>query len=160
PLTQEPLFDIIEGNYFSRMSGEVDIHFKGGHNHATMKANMASKNPLLEPNVDFDFQDLMNDPVLLASYDIVFLNCGLSESLEDLDSVLMDYVANGGILYATDWAAGYLNSVTDGGTNYMTFYDPEKSGTSLTTTATLLDTTLADWLALNFGIVLDDTIEI
>ena len=160
PVTQEPLFDIIEGNDFARMSALTHTNFEGGHNHASMEAGRSSDNPMLNPNVDHSFLELMNNPSLLATYDILFLNCGLDESLEDMGDVLMDYVANGGILYATDWAAGYLNTITNGGTDYMTFYTPEKSGSSLTTTATLLDGTLSDWLALNFGIVIEDTMEI
>lgn len=156
PITQEPLFDIIEGNNFGRPSG---AHGHRESLHMSQNKGMMDE-ILLEPNVDFNFEDLMNDPALLGSYDILFLNCGLNESLEDMGDVLMDYVYNGGILYATDWAAGYLNDITNGGADYMTFYDPEKSGTSLTTTATLLDTALSDWLELNFDIVLEDTIEI
>ena len=156
PITQEPLFDIIEGNNFGRPSG---THGPRESLHMLQNKGMMDE-ASLEPNVDFNFQDLMNDTSLLGTYDILFLNCGLDESLEDMGDVLMDYVYNGGILYATDWAAGYLNNITNGGADYMTFYTPEKSGTSLTTTATLLNTTLSDWLELNFDIVLEDTIEI
>lgn len=156
PVTGDPLFDIIEGNAFTRMANAGHKHDL----HSSHQANRTQNNPLLNPNTSFHFGDLMADPALLASYDIIFLNCGLNESLESNSSVLTDYVNNGGILYATDWAAGYLEDITNSGANYITPLDPEKSGNSLTTTATILDGTLSDWLLLNFGISVDDTVVI
>ena len=156
PVTGDPLFDIIEGNAFTRMANTGHKHTL----HSSHQANRTQNNPLLNPNTSFHFGDLMADPALLASYDIIFLNCGLNESLESNSSVLTDYVNNGGILYATDWAAGYLEDITNSGANYITPLDPEKSGNSLTTTATILDGTLSDWLLLNFGISVDDTVVI
>ncbi len=102
----------------------------------------------------------MSDQGLLDAYDIVFLNCGLSEAYIDDSGVLEAYVANGGILYTTDWAAGYLNAITNSGADYLTPFTPEKSGISTTTIATILDGDLSEWLLLNYGISINDTVEI
>ena len=56
------------------------------------------------------------------------------------------------MLYATDWAYSYLAFITKGGTDYLSFYEPDKSGTSLSTEAEVLDQTLIDWLDLNYDI--------
>lgn len=155
PLTGEPLFDIIEGNDgVSRIAHTNHLH----QQHAN--ANRTETNPLLEPNVDFNFGDLMDDETLLSNYDILFLNCGLSEALQDDSGVLENYVNNGGILYATDWASVYLDAITDSGANYITPYTPAKSGISTNTVATILEGNLSEWLLINYGISIDDTVEI
>lgn len=157
PLTGEPLFDIIEGqNFMDRLV--TDNEYSGRHEHSMVSRN--ESNPNLEPNVDFDIEDLLSDTNLLGSYDIIFLNCGLSESFIDNAPALEAFVANGGILYATDWAAGYLDAITNSGTNYLTPLVPEKSGISTTTVATILDGDLSAWLLMNFDISVDDTVEI
>lgn len=159
PLNGEPLFDIIEGINTNRIA----YNTKNKHNvHSSVTENMNNKimNPMLEPNVDFDFGDLIADQILLDSYDILFLNCGLNEAFEDSDASIFNYVSNGGFLYATDWAFGYLNTITNGGADYIDFYTPVKSGVSLTTNATILNGDLSAWLLLNFGISIDDTVEI
>lgn len=156
PITNEPLFDIIEGNMFARANNSTSKHLQ----HSSSQTKNAQDNPYLAPNTSFHFGDLMNDPALLATYDILFLNCGLSESMESNSSILTDYVNNGGILYATDWAIGYLQDITNNGTYYITPLIPEKSGNSVSTTATILDDTLNDWLFLNFGISVDETVVI
>lgn len=157
PVTNEPLFDIIEGNDgVSRLNSISGTH----NNHVHANANRTQNNPFLEPNADFHFGDLMNDPSLLNTYDILFLNCGLSEVLQEDSSVLADYVNNGGVLYATDWAVAYLDAITNSGTNYLTPYTPTKSGTSITTVATILEGDLSEWLLLNYNISIDDTVEI
>lgn len=157
PLTQQPLFDIIEGiNVLDR----TGINENTDHQHVHSGFNRNSSNPLLYPNVDFDFEDLLNDEALLSNYDIVFLNCGLNEAYTDNSGVLETYVANGGILYATDWAASYLDAITNSGADYITPYTPEKSGVSTSTVATILDNGLSDWLLLNYNISINDTVEI
>ncbi|MFK7782940.1 carboxypeptidase-like regulatory domain-containing protein [Psychroserpens sp.] len=157
PITQEPLFDIVDGiNILDRQG----INQNTNHQHSHGALNRNSSNPLLASNVNFDFEDLLNDDALLGSYDIIFLNCGLSESYTDNSSALETYVANGGILYATDWAASYLDAITNSGVDYLSPYTPEKSGTSTSTVANILDNGLSDWLLLNYNISIDDTIEI
>jgi hypothetical protein len=42
---------------------------------------------LLQTNVDFGFGNLMQNPSLLAEYDIIFLNCGLAASFENDSSI-------------------------------------------------------------------------
>lgn len=156
PITGEPLFDIIEGNEgLSRFAHDQTSNHAHQHNGSL---NRSDSNPFLDPNVDFNFGDLMDDPDLMSSYDIIFLNCGVSEILIDDSGVLDDYVTNGGLLYATDYAAGYLDAITSSGTEYITPYVPLKSGTSTSTVATILDGDLSEWLLLNFNISIDDTI--
>lgn len=144
PVTEEPLFDIIDGQDIANRN----VH----HGHHQGNASAKRTNPMLEPNVDFGFGEFIESPTLLANYDIIFLNCGLNETKTDFGNNLNDYVSNGGLLYATDWAYAYLNFITQGGADYLSFYSPEKSGTSLSTDAEVLDQTLIDWLDLNFGI--------
>ncbi|SEA31961.1 YbaK/EbsC family protein [Bizionia paragorgiae] len=129
-------------------------------NHGAENHKNSSQNPQLTPNVSFDFGDLINDPALLETYDIIFLNCGLIDGFSDLDSNLLNYVSNRGFLYATDWASLYLTSITNSGADYLSFLTPERSGISLSTNATILNGNLNAWLFLNFGITIDDTIEI
>ncbi len=144
PVTDEPLFDIIDG-------GDVaDRNANHGHHQNTATARRT--NPMLEPNVDFGFGDFIEDPDLLDNYDIIFLNCGLNETKIDFSGNLTDYVNNGGLMYATDWAFKYLNDITADGTQYMSFYDPYKSGDSVSTEAQILNQDLIDWIALNFNI--------
>ncbi|WP_162819912.1 carboxypeptidase-like regulatory domain-containing protein [Kordia sp. SMS9] len=150
PFTQEPLFDIISGNYFGRSSEVVNHH---GHHHAASTGAFSSKtDDVLAPNVDFNFADLIADPVLLEEYDIIFLNCGLSENFTQFNDNITQYVSNGGILYATDWAFIYLEGITGDGQQYIDFLDPERSGRSTATEATIFDQNLIDWLQINFGI--------
>ncbi|WP_026755923.1 carboxypeptidase-like regulatory domain-containing protein [Sediminibacter sp. Hel_I_10] len=152
PETQEPLFDIIEGqNIFGRSQAEP--HKSHGNSLSHMNRTTNSQ---LQPNVDFDFADLIESPDLLNSYDIIFLNCGLNESKIEFSNNLTNYVANGGLLYATDWAFAYLEDITNGGEDYIDFYQPIHSGTSLSTEAELLNEDLASWLSLNFEIELTD----
>ncbi|WP_040249237.1 carboxypeptidase-like regulatory domain-containing protein [Psychroserpens mesophilus] len=157
PVTGEPLFDIIDGN-----SGldRVAINNNSKHHQEHGASLRNTPNPLLQPNVNFSFEDLLNDSNLLNTYDIVFLNCGLSEAYIGNSGVFETYVANGGILYTTDWAAEYLNAITNSGTDYLTPYNPAKSGTSTSTVATILEGDLSQWLLLNYNISIDDTVEI
>ncbi|MFK7748696.1 MAG: carboxypeptidase-like regulatory domain-containing protein [Kordia sp.] len=158
PFTQEPLFDIIQGNYFGRPGNATNNH---GHNHGTtIGAFTAKTNTNLLPNVDFNFGDLVASSSMLAEYDIIFLNCGLNENYTEYNDNITQYVNNGGIVYATDWAFTYLEGITGNGQQYIDFLDPEKSGNSTTTEATIFDQDLIDWLQVNFGITLnnDDTI--
>ncbi len=154
PVTSEPLFDIIDGSGF--LDRQSVGHSKHQHGRQTLERN--SDNPLLQPNVDFNFEDLISDQELLGGYDIVFLNCGVNESYEDQSDALDTYVSNGGILYATDWASGYLDAITNSGADYITPYVPEKSGTSTSTVATILNDDLNDWLLQNFNITIDQTV--
>lgn len=55
------------------------------------------------------FRELLADPDKLATYDVLFLNCGDYRSMEDeLDAdavILQQFVAAGGSVYASDWAS-------------------------------------------------------
>jgi len=151
--TGEPLFDIIDGN-----SGLDRVN--GHHGHGHHNSQLSRDGGSLEPNVEFSFEELINSPELLASYDIIFLNCGLSEFHTDSTSNLTDYVTNGGILYATDYAFVYLDNITNSGEDYLTFLQPERSGVSLQTEAEILDNVLTEWLEENYGISVDGTVYI
>lgn len=152
PLTQEPLFDIIDGFDMNRPA-VADNH---GRSHLAGRA--ANSMPT---NVSFGFADLLNDPNLLDNYDIIFLNCGASDGLAN-DPVatanLAAYVADGGILYATDWMYKYLQGSFDGD-EYLTFTQPEKNGTSLDATAQIFNADLLLWLQAQ-GITADAMVEI
>lgn len=150
PITDEPLFDIISGT--SNAGRQMhDSHSHGGHSASR------TDNPSLESNVDFDFGELIESPELLASYDIIFLNCGLTSSKTDFNNNLNDFVFNGGYLYSTDWAKDYLLDITNNGEDYIDFYmTPEKSGDSDSTLAQVFNEDLQNWLTLNFGAEITD----
>jgi len=154
PITQEPLFDIILGTNFGRPSADATHH---GHHHGNDTGIFSPENNTnLEPNVSFTFQDLVSSPTMLAEYDILFLNCGLNENHTQHNGNIAEYVNNGGILYATDWAFKYVKGITGDGQQYIDFHDAEKSGTSLSTEATIFDQDLIDWLQVNFNITLNN----
>lgn len=65
--------------------------------------------------------DVLCDPFVLGTFDILFLNCGLQDvylrqdpQLCDLPTELGNYVANGGSIYASDWAYEALRIGFDG----------------------------------------------
>jgi hypothetical protein len=152
PVTQEPLFDIILGNDI------LDRNHATSHTHSTISR---SNNPALEPNVDFTFDEFIESPDLLDNYDIVFLSCGLSESKTEFSNNITDYVANGGLLYSTDYAFVYLDDITNNGENYINFYEPERTGNSLSVEAEILSDDLIEWLQFNFNItIVDNTVVI
>ena len=142
--TGEPLFDIIDG------SDVMDRHAAHSHGHSTNVANR--NNPMLNPNVDFGFGEFIENPDLLANYDIIFLNCGLNESKMGSSNNLTDYISNGGLMYATDYAFVYLSDITAGGTEYLTFEEPLRSGDSWETEAQIFNQDLLDWILLNFDV--------
>ena len=151
PITGNPLFDIIDGEDFNRLSSS--------HMHQSNSNQRTSENSQLDPNVDFTFEELLNNSAQLAEYDILFLNCGLDTSDAELSSAIFDYVNNGGILYATDWAYPFIESLnTLSGTDYITYQQPYKSGESITTEAIILSSELNDWLSLNFDLTVDNTV--
>lgn len=55
-----------------------------------------------------DAVDLLRDPALLAAYDIIFFNCGMTFSWttwqDEVGANVAEYVRNGGSVYASDWA--------------------------------------------------------
>jgi hypothetical protein len=155
--TGAPLFDIIDGTSFNRVSG-INNHAKGSHGHHH-NAHIERNNPALAPNVDFSYQELLDSPDILDNYDIIFINCGNNTGDLDGGQNLYNYVDNGGYLYATDWASRALTTITSDSSNFISFYTPERSGQSLTTNATILDADLSAWL-LTFGIGSNDTIYI
>ena len=147
-----PLFDIIDGSN-SRTQEPIDLSKR---NH--LKSNKLDE-VSLEPNVDFNFSDLLNDINLMSQYDIIFLNCGLDTSDANVNDTLYDYVYNGGLLYATDWAYPFLERFNEiSGNDYLTFYQPYQSGESLSTEATILSSELNDWLSFNFNLTIENSV--
>ncbi|NRD20183.1 carboxypeptidase regulatory-like domain-containing protein [Winogradskyella eckloniae] len=153
PITGEPLFDIIDGH---DLAGRPSNAQQGHHHNANTTLSKTTNNELLEPNVDFGFGTFIESPALIANYDIIFLNCGLNEYKTDLSSNLTNFVANGGLLYSTDYAFVYLDDITNNGTEYVSFRDPHRSGQSLATTAEVLNADLLNWMTLNFNVSTTD----
>jgi hypothetical protein len=156
PIDGTPLFDIIDGINFSRNSNEIYNHNHGNHR----IIENTSKTTDLDPNVDFNFSELLNNVSLLNQYDVLFLNCGLNTDADTEDSAsLYNFVNNGGILYATDWTYPILEKFnTLSGNEFLTFQQPYKSGQSLSTEATILSSELNDWLSINFDLTIDNTV--
>lgn len=154
--TGQPLFDIIDGITNSKNN----IIDREQHLHSKINTIPNKKNPILFPNVDLSYADLMSNPTLLASYDVLFINCSSRTEIPLFEQNLKDYVNNGGFLYVTDWSSSLLNTITNNDTEYLSFNIPRRSGISLGTNATILDSNLSAWLLLNFGISINDTVYI
>ncbi|MDT0293842.1 carboxypeptidase-like regulatory domain-containing protein [Mesonia ostreae] len=158
PITNAPLFDIIEGNSAGRSSIKNKNPRGQQHNHF---GKTASTNPYLTTNVDFTLEELLSNSGQLAEYDILFFNCGLDTANADLNTNVYDFVNNGGILYATDWAFPFIEQINSiSGNAYLTFTEPHRSGVSVSTEATILDATLSNWLVDNFGVGANGTLTI
>ena len=94
-----------------------------------------------------EFLSLLTDPDRLMDYDIVFLNCGITERwLQQEDAVidaLRQYVAAGGSVYASDWSYRFVELAFPG---QIDFYgDDSRSGAAYVGNtgsihATVLDT--------------------
>lgn len=152
PLTDEPLFDIIDGFDVNR---PTTVH---NHGRSQSLGRAASSMPT---NVDFGFNDLLNDPDLMDNYDIIFLNCGASEALATdpvASANLAAFVQNGGIIYATDWMYKYIKGSFEAD-DYLTFAQPEKKGTSLSAEAQVMNADLLLWLEAQ-GVEVNPTVQI
>ena len=61
-----------------------------------------------------NYLNFLMSPDLLAEYDIIFFNCGMPTdwiaSRGTVSSNLQDYVADGGSMYASDWAHGIVEA--------------------------------------------------
>jgi len=59
-----------------------------------------------------EYLALLGDPGAMAAYDIIFLNCGIEWSWlsqqEQIGANIVDYVQQGGSLYASDWAYWFI----------------------------------------------------
>jgi len=79
----------------------------------------------------------------LASYDLLLLNCGLDEGYVADDptlTALRSWIEAGGVVYASDWAAIYVDALYPGEINYL---QPDwYVGSDGTQTATIVDETL------------------
>ncbi len=142
---------------------DIVLNGMGRHSENSLRAHaqMNRMSSLIPPNVTFTFNDLVHDPALLASYDIVFLNCGATSQFADdpvAVSNLKDYVANGGIIYATDWMYKYLDAMFET-ENYLTFSLPEKGGDSMQADVVVNNADLTTWLE-GQGLIVTPTIEI
>ena len=71
-------------------------------------------------------QDL-SDPSILEDYAAIFLNCGVEDDIESqMYDNLEDYVHNGGSLYASDFAVGYLTGDGSAGNMPIHHHDNEE----------------------------------
>jgi len=64
---------------------------------------------------------LLTDRSVLSKYDIVILNCGISENRVDDPAVianLQDFVAGGGSLFVSDWAYDFIERAWPGAVDY------------------------------------------
>ena len=61
-----------------------------------------------------DFVNLLSDQTALETYDIVFLNCGISDLWKQretqVSSALEAYVKGGGSIYASDWSHDFVEA--------------------------------------------------
>jgi hypothetical protein len=151
PDTGAPAFDVINPN----AGRPAPPSIRGEHRGETARSSS------VPVNVGFGLGTLLHDPEMLASYDIIFFNCGGNEAFAD-DTVAManlkTYIQNGGIVYATDWSFKYLKAMFPDG-DYLTFATPEKSGNSVTANVVLGDEDLSTWLQ-GQGIVTEPSIQI
>ncbi len=106
--------------------------------------------------------DFLRDPVALARYNIVFINCGNAYELEllldnQVKTALAGYVAAGGRLYVTDQSYDFVEQVGawSGTIDFApgpSAAVPEQMDTAqlgddgIKSDALVLDTTMADWL--------------
>lgn len=111
---------------------------KGAYDHIEGIVRDDLRNPMDEITA----ADLAN-PAVTSLYDMIFLNCGLDVSkASDAATIenLRTYIANGGIVYASDWASDYAKAlfpsdfITIGGSGEV---DPAVPGTI--TNQSLLD---------------------
>jgi len=69
---------------------------------------------LYEGSFGQQYLQLLSNPDALAEYDIVFLNCGISENWigqsGQIGQSLMQYVSAGGSIYASDWAYYFVET--------------------------------------------------
>ena len=97
--------------------------------------------PASYPDVTELFASQDGQPRLFG-YDIVYVNCGadLPDNV-NWQTILQQFVAEGGVLYATDWASEWVEAFHGDVAPALT------SGDTLETlNATVVDATLADWL--------------
>ncbi len=98
--------------------------------------------PASYPDVTELFASQDGQPRLFG-YDIVYVNCGadLPDNV-NWQTILQQFVAEGGVLYATDWASEWVEAFHGDVAPALT------SGDTLETlNATVVDVALADWLA-------------
>lgn len=152
PDTGAPAFDILDGwagRYAQPASSEAHRH-----------GESAGRSSTLAPNVTFTVSQLLHDTTMLATYDIIFLNCGGQYNVtEDAEAMtnLKSFIENGGIVYATDWSYKYLNAMFP--TDYLTFATPEKGGDSMSAEVAIDNADLTTWLEAQ-GITVTPTVEI
>lgn len=118
------------------------------------------------------YTELLTDPDQLADYDIVFFNCGMSFSWLGQRSTiagnLRTFVANGGSVYASDWAWGLVEESWPDAIDFYgtpdTPWDPNTyasgpfnpyNGVATSLSATVSDPTMAGSVGDTASIVFD-----
>lgn len=121
-----------------------DIHDGGGLQLGTETFDLYDGDgalPASYPGVTDLFASHNGQPRLF-SYDIVYVNCGADlPDNANWQSILQQFVAEGGVLYATDWASEWVEAFNGDVAPALT------SGETLDTlNATVVDAALANWL--------------
>ncbi|RZJ31584.1 MAG: carboxypeptidase regulatory-like domain-containing protein [Flavobacterium sp.] len=145
-----PAFDVVNGIY-----GRY-----GSNPEAGSHGNSVSRTSSVPVNATFSLSQLLHDPALLATYDIIFFNCGgqYSQTTDPQAMAnLKSFIENGGIVYATDWSFKYLQAMFP--TDYLTFATPEKGGDSMSATVAISNPDLTTWMEAQ-GITVTPTVEI
>ncbi|MBN1513613.1 MAG: carboxypeptidase regulatory-like domain-containing protein [Phycisphaerae bacterium] len=159
---------VIEGGY-DRMQ---DILAKLGMGTVDAKGYLV---PGSEPfDVYGSASDLFFDTARMATYDIIFINCGADEyAIEDAAVIrnIRDYVNQGGKLYVTDQAYDYVEQVFPAAIDFYGSDDTpadqaelqdaaQEGAPDITVEAAVLDEPLADWLQQRSALNSDGTVHI
>lgn len=98
-------------------------------------------------------EEILADPVALAIYDVVFINCpsnGKETTLApQAKTVLQNWVNNGGVLYISDWASAYIEEAWPTDITYVTKYTYNRIADAGQVTADVEDASLATFLGQN-----------
>jgi hypothetical protein len=77
---------------------------------------------VIDGRVGTAYVDVLADELQLAEYDIVFLNCGVSDAWrsrrDEVGTGLRRYVKAGGNIYASDWAASLVEESFPGAVDF------------------------------------------
>ncbi len=97
--------------------------------------------------------DLLRDPQALATYDIIFFNCGMTFDWTtwqgEIGANLVEYVQGGGSVYASDWAYYLVEAAYPAEHDFVNddaLLGDAFVGVAMEVTATVVDTAMADLL--------------
>lgn len=101
--------------------------------------------------------DLLTNPTRLAQYDVLFLNCGISEAWASSDQALVaqtlsDFVEAGGSIYASDWSYFAIEAAFPGMISFLnddTIVGAARFGRKANVSGIIVDPTMATLLGSN-----------